>query len=130
MLDTASYRDLKVVDIAREAGTSPATFYQYFTDVDAAIAELAGDMAADGATRLGELLEDTRWSGAAAEASVRALVTGFLGGLTTFSSFSAEVTTMLMEGRLGVAVVTAVSHLAGSLLLTWLGIRTVQTFGT
>ena len=59
-----------------------------------------------------------------------ALVTGFLGGLTTFSSFSAEVTTMLMEGRLGVAVVTAVSHLAGSLLLTWLGIRTVQTFGT
>lgn len=78
MLDTASYRDLKVVDIAREAGTSPATFYQYFTDVDAAIAELAGDMAADGATRLGELLNDTRWSGADAEASVRALVTGFL----------------------------------------------------
>ena len=71
MLDTASYRDLKVVDIAREAGTSPATFYQYFTDVDAAIAELAGDMAADGATRLGGLLEG-------AEASVRMLVTGFL----------------------------------------------------
>ena len=78
MLDTASYRDLKVVDIAREAGTSPATFYQYFTDVDAAIAELAGDMAADGATRLGELLEDTKWSGAGAEASVRSLVSGFL----------------------------------------------------
>ena len=78
MLDTASYRDLKVVDIAREAGTSPATFYQYFTDVDAAIAELAGDMAADGATRLGGLLEGTRWSGEDAEASVRMLVTGFL----------------------------------------------------
>ena len=56
-----------------------------------------------------------------------ALITGFLGGLTTFSSFSAEVTAMLMEGRLGVAVVTAMSHLAGSLVLTWLGIRTVQT---
>lgn len=55
-----------------------------------------------------------------------ALITGFLGGLTTFSSFSAEVTTMLMEGRLGVAALTAVSHLAGSLMLTWLGIRTVQ----
>lgn len=57
-----------------------------------------------------------------------ALVTGFLGGLTTFSSFSAEVTTMLMEGRLGVAAITAISHLAGSLMLTWLGIRTVQAF--
>lgn len=55
-----------------------------------------------------------------------AIVTGFLGGLTTFSSFSAEVVTMLMEGRLGVAAVTALSHLAGSLILTWLGIRTVQ----
>lgn len=55
-----------------------------------------------------------------------ALITGFLGGLTTFSSFSAEVTTMLMEGRPGVAAITAVSHLAGSLMLTWLGIRTVQ----
>ncbi|MBS0430141.1 MAG: fluoride efflux transporter CrcB [Proteobacteria bacterium] len=55
-----------------------------------------------------------------------AVVTGFLGGLTTFSSFSAEVTTMLMEGRLGVAALTAGSHLAGSLLLTWLGMRTVQ----
>ena len=55
-------------------------------------------------------------------------ITGFLGGLTTFSSFSAEVTSMLMEGRLGVALVTATSHLAGSLVLTWLGIRTVQAF--
>jgi len=55
-----------------------------------------------------------------------ALITGFLGGLTTFSSFSVEVTTMLMEGRLGVALVTAASHLAGSLILTWLGIRTVH----
>lgn len=57
-----------------------------------------------------------------------ALVTGFLGGLTTFSSFSAEVTTMLLEGRPGVAMLTAGTHLGGSLLLTWLGIRTVQAF--
>jgi CrcB protein len=55
-----------------------------------------------------------------------ALVTGFLGGLTTFSSFSAEVTTMLLEGRLGVALLTASAHLGGSLLCTWVGIRTVQ----
>src|SRR3546814_11233778 len=35
MLDTTSYRDVKVIDIAREAGTSPAPFYQYFSDVAA-----------------------------------------------------------------------------------------------
>ena len=55
-----------------------------------------------------------------------ALVTGFLGGLTTFSSFSAEVVTMLLEGRLGVALLTATAPLGGSLFLTWLGIRSVQ----
>lgn len=78
MLGSASYRDLKVVDIAREAGTSPATFYQYFTDVDAAIAELANEMAAQGATQLSELLAGTTWVGAQAHDSARALVTGFL----------------------------------------------------
>jgi fluoride exporter len=57
-----------------------------------------------------------------------ALVTGFLGGLTTFSSFSAEVVTMLLEGRLGVALLTASAHLGGSLVATWLGIRSVQAF--
>ncbi|MFS2097371.1 fluoride efflux transporter CrcB [Variovorax sp. Varisp85] len=57
-----------------------------------------------------------------------ALITGFLGGLTTFSSFSIEVTTMLLEGRLGVAMVTASAHLGGSLFFTWLGIRTVRIF--
>jgi CrcB protein len=55
-----------------------------------------------------------------------ALVTGFLGGLTTFSSFSAEVVTMLLEGRVGAALLTASAHLGGSLCATWLGIRSVQ----
>lgn len=54
------------------------------------------------------------------------LVTGFLGGLTTFSSFSAEVVAMLMDNRLLLALGTALLHLAGSLILTWLGLRTVQ----
>ena len=35
LLEKNSYRDLKVIDIARCAGTSPATFYQYFNDVEA-----------------------------------------------------------------------------------------------
>jgi CrcB protein len=54
------------------------------------------------------------------------LITGFLGGLTTFSSFSAEVVTLMMQGRPMLAFGVAGVHLAGSLALTWLGIRTVQ----
>ncbi|MBT2323422.1 fluoride efflux transporter CrcB [Variovorax paradoxus] len=56
------------------------------------------------------------------------LITGFLGGLTTFSSFSAEVVAMLMQDRLALAFGTAALHVGGSLALTWLGIRTVQQF--
>jgi fluoride exporter len=53
------------------------------------------------------------------------IVTGFLGGLTTFSTFSAEVVTQLLQGRPGWALATAFLHLAGSLALTALGIATV-----
>ncbi|MDO9115745.1 MAG: fluoride efflux transporter CrcB [Polaromonas sp.] len=52
------------------------------------------------------------------------LVTGFLGGLTTFSSFSAEVVTFLMEERYGLALGTAALHVLGSLLMTMIGIKT------
>lgn len=51
-----------------------------------------------------------------------ALVTGFLGALTTFSSFSAEVVGLLQQQRLGLALGVAALHLGGSLLLTWLGL--------
>ena len=53
-----------------------------------------------------------------------ALVTGFLGALTTFSSFSAEVVAMLQQSRYALALGTAALHLAGSLLLTVVGIKT------
>jgi CrcB protein len=57
-----------------------------------------------------------------------ALVTGFLGALTTFSSFSAEVVSMLVQARYGLALMTASLHLLGSLLLTVLGLQTVALF--
>ena len=41
---------------------------------------------------------------------------------------SAEVVAMLLDGRLGLALLTGCLHLAGSLALTWVGIRTVQGF--
>jgi fluoride exporter len=53
------------------------------------------------------------------------LVTGFLGGLTTFSSFSAEVVLFLMQARYGLAVATATVHVLGSLLMTVAGVKTV-----
>jgi len=50
------------------------------------------------------------------------LITGFLGGLTTFSTFSAEVVTLLARGEYGWGLAAAGAHLAGSLALTALGI--------
>src|SRR5258708_4193522 len=41
LLASTSYRDVTVIDVARQAGTSPATFYQYFPDIQTAVAELA-----------------------------------------------------------------------------------------
>jgi CrcB protein len=52
------------------------------------------------------------------------LVTGFLGALTTFSTFSAEVVGMLLQSRYTLALITAGLHLMGSLVLTVLGLKT------
>lgn len=57
-----------------------------------------------------------------------ALVTGFLGALTTFSSFSAEVVGMIQLQRYGMAAGTAALHLMGSLALTILGLKTAMFF--
>ena len=47
LLDERGVMELKVVDVTREVGTSPATFYQYFADVDAAILALADEATED-----------------------------------------------------------------------------------
>lgn len=59
-----------------------------------------------------------------------AVITGFLGALTTFSTFSAEVIGMLQHGRFALAVGTAGLHLLGSLLLTWVGMRSAAIWFT
>ncbi len=48
-------------------------------------------------------------------------ITGFLGGLTTFSSYSAEVVTLLEKGEIPMGLALAGTHLLGSFALTALG---------
>ena len=54
------------------------------------------------------------------------IITGFLGGLTTFSTFSAESVALLLRGDYGWALAHAGAHLLGSLALTALGIATYR----
>ncbi|HTT05230.1 MAG TPA: fluoride efflux transporter CrcB [Steroidobacteraceae bacterium] len=58
------------------------------------------------------------------------IITGFCGGLTTFSTFSAEVTTLMQQGRMLAAGAVIGTHLAGSLLMTFAGIGTVNWLHT
>lgn len=53
------------------------------------------------------------------------VITGFCGGLTTFSTFSAEIATLLQQGRLSWALGSVMAHVVGSVLMTFAGITTV-----
>ena len=54
------------------------------------------------------------------------VITGFLGGLTTYSTFSAESVSLLASGRYGWAATHTLAHLGGSLAMTALGIFSVR----
>ncbi|HZG06974.1 MAG TPA: TetR family transcriptional regulator [Streptomyces sp.] len=77
MLSSSPYRDVRVIDVARRAGTSPATFYQYFPDVEGAVLELAEGMAKEGAS-LADLATGRSWAGKAGWQAAEELVDGFL----------------------------------------------------
>jgi fluoride exporter len=57
-------------------------------------------------------------------------MTGFLGGLTTFSTFSAEATTLLARQQFGWAAALIGAHVMGSIALTFAGIATTQMFSS
>jgi CrcB protein len=55
------------------------------------------------------------------------IITGFLGGLTTFSTFSAETVALLLREQYAWAFTIIISHVAGSLVMTVLGILTIKS---
>ncbi|HSS10727.1 MAG TPA: TetR family transcriptional regulator [Acidimicrobiales bacterium] len=76
LLETEGILDLKVVDVARKVGTSPATFYQYFANVEEAVLALADEVG-------NEILDlvplvDQPWRGTTALELARRLVDGFI----------------------------------------------------
>src|SRR3984885_2460880 len=77
LLATTSWRSLKVPDIARQAQTSPATFYQYFANVEQAIRVLAEGVEEQGG-RLAELVGGD-WSKEASWGTALEVTEGFLG---------------------------------------------------
>jgi AcrR family transcriptional regulator len=76
MLVETPWRSIKVIDIARRAGTSPATFYQYFENVEAAITVLAEELV-QGVGTLANLV-DSDWSEEASWSTAVAVVEGFM----------------------------------------------------
>lgn len=78
LLRTTSYRDLKVVDIARGAGTSPATFYQYFPDAESAVLALADELVGEGRERLTRPVREGRWSGRGAYETCERIAADFM----------------------------------------------------
>ena len=75
LLTTMPYRNIRVTDVVKEVGTSPATFYQYFADIESAVLALAQDVAKEAAS-LKSLTEGANWTGKAGAAAADRVVDG------------------------------------------------------
>lgn len=98
LLATTSYRDLRVVDIARAAGTSPATFYQYFPDAEAALLALADELVGEGRERLTRPVRTASWSGRGAYDSCEVIAGTFLDFWDDHRSLLAVIDLAATEG--------------------------------
>jgi AcrR family transcriptional regulator len=96
LLDGRFYRDLTVAEIARACGTSPATFYQYFPDVEAAVLAVAADLAAQHG-ELSDIVRHANWQRRAEAASAARELA------SAFSAFWAEHRSILRVMDLGAA---------------------------
>jgi AcrR family transcriptional regulator len=98
LLVATPWRSIKVIDIAREAGTSPATFYQYFENVEAAITVLAEELV-EGAGVL-TVLVDGDWSEGASWSTAVTVVEGFMEYWETNRAVFRVVELTTVEGDL------------------------------
>jgi AcrR family transcriptional regulator len=98
LLVATPWRSIKVIDIARQAGTSPATFYQYFENVEAAITVLAEELV-DGAGVLAGLV-DGDWSEGASWDTAVAVVEGFMDYWERYRAVFRVVELTTVEGDL------------------------------
>jgi AcrR family transcriptional regulator len=98
LLTSTPWRSIKVIDIARQAGTSPATFYQYFENVEQAILVLAEELM-EGAALLAELV-DGNWTEEVSWETALAVVTGFMDYWETNRSVFRVVELATEEGDL------------------------------
>ncbi len=114
MLSTSPYRDVKVIDVARMAGTSPATFYQYFPDVEGAVLELAEETAREGAD-LTALVAGRTWAGKAGTTAAEELVDGFFSFWRKNDAILRVIDLGAAEGdkrfsKIRVKILSAVTH--------------------
>ena len=89
------YRDLKVVDISRRADTSPATFYQYFLDVETAVLALIDELTDHGGQQLKALVTDAAWE---TPKAARELAEGFIEFFTEHGQLLRVADLAALEG--------------------------------